>query len=292
MRHQADSYVRAILRRMGLLEICRRTEGRSAFQIGLIDGEVYKNHPSLTRAMIKQLPSGEPLNTTSLTTRHATFISSILVGRGNGVVGLCPGCTLVSVPAVSDEMICGKISVAATVDRLRNAVDLLVADGVNVIQLSLEFPEPARRAFEALSEALVKAASKGILVVIPVGNLAILDSNFILASDGVIPIAMSDWNGLPHTDSALDPAAARRGLLALGVDIPGALSPEGYTRRSGTSYAAAFVTGALALLDAADSRLAAMKFRDAFLSRIAASAHTNRMIPSPLDLESLFALKM
>jgi subtilisin family serine protease len=188
-------------------------------------------------------------------------------------------------------MICGKISVAATVDRLKNAVNSLVAEGVQIIQISLEFPEPARRAFEALSVALLRAASKGILVVIPVGNLAILDSNFILASDGVIPVAMSDWNGLPHANATLDPAAARRGLLALGVDIPGALSPEGYTRRSGTSYAAAFVTGTLALLDTADSRLATVKFRDAFLSRIAVSAHTNRMVPSPLDLDSLLELK-
>ena len=40
----------------------------------------------------------------------------------------------------------------------------------------------------------------------------------------------------------------RRGLFAPGIDVPGALPPGRYGRRSGSSFAAAFVAGAFALL--------------------------------------------
>jgi subtilisin family serine protease len=51
-----------------------------------------------------------------------------------------------------------------------------------------------------------------------------------------------------HPSSNLTPGVLRNGLSAPGEEIPGAHVPVGYVTRSGTSFAAGFVTATFALL--------------------------------------------
>ncbi len=285
LRHQPDAQARALLRRTGMLRIRAHTEGRPAFRIALIDGPIWSGHDSLKDANIKVVAAAERLDSGAPAVVHATFIASMLVGRGEGVVGLCPGCTLLSVPVVGDEMLSGSIPAPSVAQQLAEAVMLAVALDANVIQISLDFPAATRGCFHVLLGALEKAAAAGAIIVMPAGNLATLECNSLLASSAVIPVAASDWNGLPIRQGSLGPTVARKGFLAPGTEIPGALSPKGFTTLSGSSYAAAFLTGAFALLDSLELPRGA---RQAGGGLLGGSARMSGTVPQHLDAEASF----
>lgn len=288
MRDFQDATTRSILRKSGLLEIYQKTEGKTDFKIALIDGPIAREHSCFDTARIQQMPQTIFDTPNSSVVRHATFIASMLVGRGSKVLGLCPDCTLVSVPVVSEKMINGALSTRAVSERLAEAVMAAVTCDVDVIQLSLEFSKRAIHGFEAVAEALSAAARAGIRTIIPTGNSPTIQPSPILASPGVVPVAMADWNGLPHKETTFGRVVAERGIMTIGVDIPGARSPEGFTIRSGSSFAAAVVAGSFALL------CAVLKgpTRDDIWSALTTNTENrlpSLLIPRVLDVEASFA---
>ncbi len=133
------------------------------------------------------------------------------------------------------------------VTRLCSATVEAVRRGADVVHLSLQFHPELSAAFAPLRRTLAEAAKLGTVTVISAGNAAFLGSNMVLGAPGVVPVAMCDGAGRPASLAAYGPIIGIRGVLAPGDRIPGAV-PEGYAEKSGTSYAAAIVTGALVLL--------------------------------------------
>jgi hypothetical protein len=290
MRDFQEGTVRSILRKAGMVEICQKTEGKADFKIALIDGPIATEHSCFDTAKIEQVPRTILDNPASPVVRHATFIASLLVGRGPKVLGLCPDCTLVSLPVVSEKMINGGLSTRAVSERLADAVLAAVSRRVDVIQLSLEFSKSTAHGFEAVVEALAVAARAGIRTIMPAGNSAGIRASPILRSPGVIPVAMADWNGLPHNETTFGRVIAENGIMTIGVDIPGARSPEGFTIRSGSSFAAAVVAGGFALLCAVVRGSTRQEIWNALAN------NENRLspllIPRLLDVEVSFARLM
>jgi len=120
--------------------------------------------------------------------------------------------------------------------------------GARILNLSVGLIEPSAKGEGELQSALDYAARRAVIVVAAAGNHGVVGSSVITRHPWVIPVAGCDLQGRPVRQSNLGSSIGTRGVLAPGDNIS-SLGPDGepVTLR-GTSVAAAFVTGAFALL--------------------------------------------
>ncbi len=172
---------------------------------------------------------------------HGTGTAALLVGAAPlGLPGLVPGAGL-RVAAVFQMAEDG--GAFTTASSLAAALDWLVGSGITLVNLSLAGGDNA-----LLRIAVERAVARRTVLVAAAGNGgADAGPAFPAAYPGVLAVTAVDRSMVPFV-------AANRGdyidLAAPGVDIP---TVEGSTivMRSGTSYAAPFVTALLATMGAA-----------------------------------------
>jgi hypothetical protein len=224
--------------------------------------------------------SMNPKDHGGLATRaHATHVCGIVLGTGGATglaKGLAPGAKYVDVKALDDTG--NGHAVAEAIDwcianRNRNWGAGASYQGIGVINLSLSSLDPSD-GNDVASRAAARAVELGIVVVASMGNEGGTGVPSPAAGDGVI--AVGGWDvqrsGLPGDDlwPSFNPSGPRVSdgdadamdelkptLLAPGVAVLSADGDPGsdgaqYRRASGTSAAAAFVSGAVALLRSAD----------------------------------------
>lgn len=230
---------------VGLGPLMRATAGRKEVRIGLIDGPVLVSHPCLQGASLQILPSrfsGGCAQASGEAGLHGTFVAGILcAARGAAAPAICPGCTVLVRPIFSG-------SPSAPPGELAQAICDTVEAGAHVINLSVALSQPTSRSEDRLREALDHAARRGVLVVAAAGNDGTLGTSAITRHPWVVPVASCDLQGRPAPGSNLGISIGRRGLTAPGEGIA-SLGPGGQSVTfGGTSAAAPFVTGAIALL--------------------------------------------
>jgi subtilisin family serine protease len=270
-----------------VIEAARKTSGVA---VALIDGPVDIDHPALTRARIEQAVPRD-LHFCASARAHATMIASILVGSGSGVLGLCPASDILSLPVVDDRFEHGQIPLPTLVKRLSEAISEAVRRRTHVILISLEFHPEFSSTFAPVAEALAGAAAQGAITVISAGNTCRLGSNQLLLAPGVLPVAMLNLAGRPAAWASYGPAVGTRGVCAPGECVPGAV-PGGYASRTGTSYAAAIVTGAVALLRSIFPRRSSHHLIHALRGQHSGSPPGRSVIPPPISGERALALLM
>ena len=201
-----------------------------------------------TSANFRGHPGGSCVDASRASCGHGTFIAGILSAkRSSAAPAICPDCTLLVRPVFAEWTPGDHELPSATPDELAAAVLECVDAGARVLNLSLALAHPSSKAERALEQALDLAARRGVLVVAAAGNQGTLGSSAITRHPWVIPIAACDLHGRPITYTNLGHSVARRGLCAPGADIVSLAVVRGATRQSGTSAAAPFVTGAIAL---------------------------------------------
>jgi subtilisin family serine protease len=137
---------------------------------------------------------------------------------------------------------------SATPAELARAIVKCIEAGARVLNLSAAFVQPSSRGERELEEALDYATQFGVIVVAAAGNQGALGSSAITRHPWVIPVAACDLRGRPVGQTNLGSSVGRRGLLAPGEGVV-SLGAEGDPRTlGGTSVAAPFVTGTVALL--------------------------------------------
>ncbi|MBH5333343.1 S8 family serine peptidase [Streptomyces pactum] len=137
---------------------------------------------------------------------------------------------------------------AAEPEELAAAIIETVDAGARVINLSLARAQPSGAAHRGLEEALDHAARHGVLTVVAAGNQGTLGTSPLTRHPWTIPVVACDRAGRPLDLSNLGGAIGRNGLGAPGDGIT-SLGVDGTALTlSGTSAAAPFVTGAIALL--------------------------------------------
>lgn len=251
-----------------LAALMAETEGRSDLAIGLIDGPVASAHPALVGATLRHAAEADCNGTESLACRHGTFVAGILAAsRTSDTPGLCPACTLLVRPIFTDSSVPSGALPSATPDELARAILDCARSGARLINLSAALPRADLGYAPALRQALDHTARQGIIVVAAAGNQAMLAGSAITAHPWVIPVVACDQAGHPLAHGTLGGAIGRQGLAAPGDRIAGLDAAGGTMRLSGTSAAAPFVTGTIALLWSVHPDASAARLRGAVAGR-------------------------
>jgi subtilisin family serine protease len=185
----------------------------------------------------------------SIACRHGTFVAGILSARRGFVApAICPGCALQVCPIFSETPSANELIPSATPEELAAAIIKCVEAGARLLNLSSALAQVASvKGERALAQALDYAAKRGVIVVAAAGNQGTLGSTIITRHPWVIPVAACDLRGRALSESNLGNSIGRRGLSAPGEGVS-SLATEGKPVASeGTSVAAPFVTGAIAL---------------------------------------------
>jgi len=259
--------------------------GRPEVAVALIDGPVVLGLPDFAGSTIREIPGrlkGTCTRANTIACTHGTFVAGILFARRGSVApAICPGCTMLLRPIFAETTQGNGQMPGATPEELAEALVECVNAGARVINLSSAVVRPSRKGDSKLEEALEHAASRGAITVAATGNQGVIGSSAITRHPWVIPVTACDVNGVPLTGSNLGNSIGRRGLSAPGSGIL-SLGTDGKPKRfDGTSAAAPFVTGAIALLWSEFSSAEAASIKMAVLQ--ASGARRRSIAPPVLD---------
>ncbi len=235
-----------------LHDLMNRGQGRPEVMVALIDGPVVLDHPDLAGSTIREIPGklkGTCTRADSVACTHGTFVAGVLSARrGSAAPAICPGCTLLLRPIFAETAKGNGQMPSATPEELAQALVDSVDAGARVINLSSALVRPSPKGETQLQEAFNHAVHRGVITVAAAGNQGTVGSSAITGHPWVIPVAACDTRGKPLSESNLGSSIGRRGLSAPGENVT-SLGTNGKPQSfGGTSAAAPFVTGAIALL--------------------------------------------
>ncbi len=180
---------------------------------------------------------------------HGTFVAGIIAGRLNEgkVAGVAPNVRIMDVRFLDSR----GLFTTKDWDRLAAAIRYAVDNGARIINLSLY----ARGTPPAVVEqALAYAAAKDVIVVGIAGNQAKPEVLYPGKYTTVLAVSATDSSDGLAPFSSWGPEVA---LAAPGHEVASLLPGGTIARHSGTSFAAAHVSGTLALILSADPTLSA-----------------------------------
>lgn len=271
---------------VGLRPLMDLTAGRPEVVIGLVDGPVQLGHPELAEAAAAGDRSSQVPHCTagpSLACRHGTLVAGILVARrGSPAPAVCPQCTLLIRPVFA-ETTQGFMPTAAH-GELAEAIHDSVKGGAKLVNVSASLSN-ALAGDDGLTRVLDFAMLRGAIIVAAAGNEATIGGSELTRHPAVIPVVACDGSGSPLPYSGLSPSIGRRGLCAPGERVVSTSADGGFAPISGTSAAAPFVTGTLALLWSLFPSAGASELRS-----LVAQARTGRaaLVPPLLNAISLY----
>jgi subtilisin family serine protease len=242
-----------VLDLVNLTSLMELTSGRPEIVIGLVDGPVVIGHPDLTGENVREIPGrigGTCAQASSLACMHGTFVAGILAARRTSAApAICPGCTLLVRPIFSETPDANELIPGATPEELAVAIIECVDAGARLVNLSAALAQvPSAKGERALGQALDHAANRGVIVVAAAGNQGTVGSTAITRHPWSIAVIACDRRGRPLSESNLGNSIGRRGLSAPGEGITSLGTVGDAVPSGGTSIAAPFVTGAIALV--------------------------------------------
>lgn len=204
-------------------------------RVAIIDSNVQLDHPDLAGQVLQSAnfigARADPAES------HGTAVAGIVAARadnGVGIAGVAPQARLLALRACrqasATDTVCTTLSLAL-------AMHAAIDRGAQVINLSLGGPP------DRLIEQLVRAALERGIGVVAAANRTMVNGGFPAAVRGVVAVV----------DEAV--GATPAGMVAApGTDVPATLPGSRWGMVSGASYAAAHVSGLLALMLEAQGR--------------------------------------
>ncbi|GLW19081.1 hypothetical protein Stsp01_58240 [Streptomyces sp. NBRC 13847] len=214
--------------------------------VAVIDDAVNADHPDLKGNVLpgKDVAKGGAADHESVND-HGTAMASIIAGHGHGaggsegVKGLAPGAKILPV-AVPREADVPDLNAG---DSLAEALKYSVDHGASIINMSITTPALTGQEKEALSYAI----KKNVLLVVSTGNEGQGRLDELPSYPGVMAVGAVDKAGKVWEKSNYGPQTM---VTAPGTLIRSAGASKPYRLANGTSDAAAYVSGAAALLRA------------------------------------------
>jgi subtilisin family serine protease len=249
-----------------LAELHRASTGRGV-RVAVIDSGIDARHPDLagqleTRENFVDAADPPP-------EAHGTAVAGVIAaraGNGLGIVGVAPGARLMALRACWEA---GGQGAWCSSFTLAKALNFAILHEARIINLSLG--GPADRLLQTLVET---AGVRGVTVV---GALdPARPDGFPGAAPGVLAVAAVAAGAAVESGSHASAGASTATLLAPGADVPSCLPGARWGFVSGSSYAAAHVSGLAALLVQLRPHAGPDELRSIILtqSRSATLAHT------------------
>jgi type VII secretion-associated serine protease mycosin len=234
--------------------------------VAVIDSGVDTRHPQMDGRIAEQVDMIPPQP--GVCTTHGTEVASIINAQaesGIGFHGLAPSATVLPI-RVSDR---GEDGFASTDPGVFAEAIRYAAEHADVINISMVMYEDDKRVRDAVAEAI----AADVVVVAAVGNEH-RDSGsdptpYPAAYPGVLGVGAIAEDGTRLPQSQVGPYVD---VVAPGADVHTAQPVAGHQRRSGTSYATAFVSATAALVKSRRPSLTA----EEIVNRIIATATPSR----------------
>jgi thermitase len=212
------------------------TSGEASVVIAVLDTGIDSEHEDLIGKVIAEVNLTNSLTADDLY-GHGTHVAGIIAAAANndaGIAGVAYDCRLMNVKVADDY---GIFYGSVAAKGVRWAVD----HGADVINMSLFSVEPSR----SLEEAIDYAWSRGVVVVAASGNCIGTRAAYPAYYSNCLAVAATDSNDCLVSWSSCGDWVD---LAAPGVDIYSTLPGNQYGSKSGTSMAAAHVSGLAGLL--------------------------------------------
>lgn len=265
------------------------TRGSPEIAVGLIDGPVNAGHPDLVGGNIRQAVRSVNAACSmfdSIACEHGTLVAGVLSAkRTSPTPAICPSCTLLVRPIFLESSLGEEELPSATPGELAEAIVDTVEAGAHVINLSVGLADPSSHGGRRLDEALTHALNRGVIVVAAAGNQSGLGCSMITRRPWVVPVAAFDLSARPMSYSNLGTSIGRRGLGAPGDGIVSTGADGALRTFGGTSAAAPFVTGTIALLWSAFPQATPANIRFAVAQ---AGRHRSTVVPPLLNANAAY----
>ncbi len=229
-RQAASDVPQYVVTKLRLTEAHRMAVGTGVV-VAVIDSPIDATHPELRGSIVNGAEGqGQP-------DEHGTGMAGAIAAHGK-LLGVAPQARILAIRAFTTN---ARAPRTATTRDIIGGIDRAISSGARIINMSFAGPyDPA------LQVALKKAHDKGALLIAAAGNMGPTSPPLYPAADeNVIAVTAVDQN------DALLPIANRGPHIALsapGVDVLEATPRAKYAFDTGTSIAAAHVSGAAALI--------------------------------------------
>ena len=219
--------------KLRLRDVHRWSVGKDV-PVAVIDSQIDAAHPDLAGAFGEQF---DAVGKTDKADNHGTGMTGAIVAHRR-LLGVAPGARILAVHAFSPDQ---QNSAQATTQHVLAGIDWAIEKGARIINMSFAGPYDPM-----LQLALKKAHDKGIVLIAAAGNAGPRSQPLYPAADeNVIAVTAIDAN------DRLLPQANQGPHIALAAPGVGVLEPAanaGYQLTTGTSVAAAHVSGVAALI--------------------------------------------
>jgi filamentous hemagglutinin family protein len=237
-RQQGDA-AQYILQKLRLNDVHRLVRGTNV-PIAVIDSEIDASHPDLQGVITQRFSAiGAPERAHS----HGTGMAGAIASRQR-LIGTAPSAHLLAVHAFSTKA----ANAESTTFAILKGIDWSASQGARIINMSFAGPKDP-----SLERALKAAYDKGIVLIAAAGNAGPKSPPLYPGADpSVIAVTATD------ADDKIFSGANRGNYVAVaapGVDILVPAPDNGYQLTTGTSVAAAEVSGVVALLLERNPRL-------------------------------------
>jgi subtilisin family serine protease len=202
--------------------------------VAVIDSKVDADHPDLAGAIVDRYDAvGRPEQAHS----HGTGMAGAIASHRK-LLGIAPGARILAVHAFSTS---ARQSPEATTRQIITGIEWAIGKGARVINMSFAGPYDPM-----IQLAMRNAAAKGVILIAASGNMGAKSPPLYPAADPhVIAVTATDETDRLFAQAVRGPHLA---VAAPGVDVAVPAPGDTYQFTTGTSVAAAHVSGVAALL--------------------------------------------